>query len=269
MNNSMEPTTTKQTDRVQGTAGQLYVDDKGIGEMPVVFTHSFLGNTMHWQHQLNFLRKNRRAVAFDFRSHGKSDPALGNHYSAEDLAEDIDAVVNQHHLERFVLVGHSMGGTAAIAYAGLHPQRVAGLVLSGTPGKSDEQQANTIVASLKSDAYDQVMEQYMKQLLDHSTPGVEAMVRNEMPRLSKDSSIAIVSSLFQFDPLPVLKRYKGPVIIISTERENQQPTSLHNQLPDIPNKEFKNTSHWMQMDKPDEFNRIISEFLKERVDAGS
>ena len=69
-------------------------------------------------------------VALDLRGHGNSDPALQGDDSIESMAEDIDDVVNALGLQRFVLVGHSMGGSVSIAYAGIHPEKVAGLLLA-------------------------------------------------------------------------------------------------------------------------------------------
>ena len=65
-------------EQVKGTAGLLHVDDDGTGGVPVVFVHSFTGDTTHWSAQLEHLRKTRRAVAFDLRGHGQSESPSGN-----------------------------------------------------------------------------------------------------------------------------------------------------------------------------------------------
>jgi esterase len=262
---SIEVTT---RDSVQGPAGTLHVVDEGSGEIPIIFAHSFLGDSSHWRQQMAALRNTRRVVAFDFRSHGASETPSKSNYSAEDLANDIAAVADELHLSQFVIVGHSMGGAAAVAYAGKHPERVAGLVLAGTPGKSDPNQSGAIIASIESDAYQKVMDQYMNQLLDEATREVDLTIRKDLNKISRETSTSIIKALFEFDPLPILKDFKKPVLIISTARENQQPHSLHNQLPDLPNKEFKHTSHWPQLDKPEEFNATLNDFLK-RVDENS
>src|SRR3954467_3425751 len=97
---------------IQGPAGKRAVDDGGTGGLPVVFAHSLAGNAGQWKQQLEHVRRSRRAVAFDFRGHGSSEPAVDGGYSIADMAEDIAAVVEAAGLKRFVLVGHSMGGGA-------------------------------------------------------------------------------------------------------------------------------------------------------------
>ncbi len=76
-------------------------------------------------------------------------------------------------LDKFILAGHSMGGSAAIAYAGRHPGKIAGLLLTGTPGKTPPEQSAPVIASLESEKYETVMEQYMKKLLTHAAPATD------------------------------------------------------------------------------------------------
>ena len=122
---------------IPGPVGDLYVDDAGSGGIPVLFAHSYAGSCAHWRAQLAHLRLRRRAIAFDLRGHGHSDAPAAPDYSVGALGDDIAAVADALELRRFVLVGHSMGGSAACAYLERHPRRVAGIVLAGTPGKAD------------------------------------------------------------------------------------------------------------------------------------
>src|SRR5687767_11111332 len=131
-----DSTTASTISPAQPAVPYVFIDDGGKGGIPVLFVHSFGGSTRHWAPQLAHLRKTRRAIAMDLRGHGKTPAPLDSNYSVEALATDIEKVVDSLDLERVVLVGHSMGGSAAIAYAGKYPNRVAALVLEGTPGKS-------------------------------------------------------------------------------------------------------------------------------------
>lgn len=258
----MDSTTTLQPNRVQGAAGVLFVDDGGAGGIPVVFTHSFGGSTEHWKNQLAHLRQTRRVVAFDFRGHGQSDmPDNQQAYTADQLAEDISAVADSLNLGRFVLVGHSMGGSASIAYAGAHPEHVAGLVLVGTPGKTPPEQSKVVVQSLESDAYDKVMDDYMKRLLIQANPSSDSLVMGGIHKVEKEQSISIIKAMFEFDPLPDLKKFDGPKLIISTLAEEKQPNTLHKLVPEIPYKMVAGTSHWIMLDKPEEFNSMLDLFL--------
>ena len=244
-----------------GQAGNLFVDDGGQGGIPVLFVHSFGGSTLHWQKQLAHLRLKRRAVAFDLRGHGQSQSPAGDDYEVASLADDIATVADSLRLHDFILVGHSMGGSAAIAYAATNPEKVAGLLVTGTPGKTLAAQSAQIIASLESSQYDTVMANYMNQLLNGARPATDSLERNGISKISKDASIDIIKAIFNYDPLPDMMKYPGPKLIVSTPAENQ-PNSLHRALPAIPYKLVKGTSHWIQLDKPDEFNEILDDFLK-------
>src|SRR5215210_1595660 len=116
-------------DRVAGPAGTLAVNDGGNGGPGVVLVHSLAGTAQQWSEQLRHLRQRHRAVALDLRGHGRSDPPKNGDYTIAGMAADIAATVDSLGLNRFVLVGHSMGGGAAVVYAGTHPERVLGLML--------------------------------------------------------------------------------------------------------------------------------------------
>jgi pimeloyl-ACP methyl ester carboxylesterase len=252
----------RETAKVQGQAGALHVDDGGDGAgLPVVFIHSFGGNTTHWSEQLAHLRSERQAVAFDLRGHGRSEAPATDDYAVESLAADIEAVVDELELDRFVLVGHSMGGSAASAYVGAHPERVAGLLLVGASGKSDPAIAEQVLTSLDAD-YDDRMEQYTNSLLTDAKPAVAARTRTELARVPRDEALAIIGAVFAYDPLPALQAYSGPILIVDTSH-GDGPMALHNQLPDIPREVINGTSHWPQLDRPDAFDPLLDRLIAE------
>lgn len=253
------PAAATRTGLLDGSAGRLYVDDGGQGGLPVVFVHSFAGSSAHWVPQLAHLRETRRAVALDLRGHGRSDSPVSNSFAVDSLAADIAAVVDSLGLDRFVLVGHSLGGAAAAAYAGHHPERVAGLVLVGTPGKAPPEMATQVVTMMRAN-YDSVSAGYWQTLLAEAQPHVRSQVLEDMKAVPKEAGLAIIESIFAYDPLPALQGYPGPKLIVDTTH-GEGPGALHNQAPEIPRQVITGTSHWPHMDKPEEFTRILDEFL--------
>jgi pimeloyl-ACP methyl ester carboxylesterase len=244
---------------IPGPAGSIRVDDSGTGALPVVFVHSYAGSSAHWSAQLAHLRVTRRAVALELRGHGESTAPANNDYAIASLAADIAAVADGLGLKRFVLVGHSLGGAAAIAYAGAQPDRVAGLVVAGTPGKLPADQAKQIWSTLEAD-FDKVTQGYWDKLLAGARPEVRTQVLDDMRRVPKDASLAIIKATLNYDPLPALRRYPGPKLAVFTPHSDQ-PYDLHHAVPGIGHRRIDGTSHWMHMDKPDEFNRVLDAFL--------
>jgi pimeloyl-ACP methyl ester carboxylesterase len=244
---------------VEGPVAELHVDDGGAGGVPVVFVHSFAGSASHWKAQLAYLRKNRRAVAFDLRGHGKSASPKDGDYAIASLTSDIATVVDKLGLGRFVLVGHSVGGAAAIAYAGAHPRRVAGLVLAGAPGKVPRDQAQKVMSAIEAD-YDNAMRPYWEKLLTGAKPDVRAKIEREMNTISKEATLKIIRAAFEFDPVPPLEHYPGPKLVLYTA-SGDTPNDLRNLVPNVPHRRIESTSHWMQMDEPEEFNQMLDAFL--------
>lgn len=75
-------------------------------------------------------RRGFDVTAFDHRGHGRSDGRRGALRRANDLVDDLAAIVDAASNAPVLLVGHSMGGLVSLRYALAHPERVAALVLS-------------------------------------------------------------------------------------------------------------------------------------------
>lgn len=241
----------------------IYFDDGGTGSAPVIFIHSLAGNTQQWSAQLNHVRTTRRAIALDLRGHGQSlSPADGD-YGIDSMAQDVQIVVEQLGLERFILVGHSMGGSVAVAYAGAYPERVTGLLLVDPSGDSTQLPAEEMqqyLGALESDAYSTVIEGYWNQILTGSTEMTETKVMQDLRDTPKATVVGVFQELFSYNPVPALKGYNGPKLSVITAL-NETPVSLHNLVPNLPHKKITGTGHWLQMDKPEEFNRIMDDFI--------
>ena len=249
----------KRNTDIRGLAGRLHLDDGGRGGVPVVFVHGFGGNLSHWSGQLSHLRPDRRASAFDLRGHGGSQAPGDRDYAVDSLAEDIGAVADALALSRFVLVGHSLGAAAAIAFACNHPERVAGLVLVDAPGKVPKAEARQIMTAMRTD-YEKTSAGFMERLLDDAQPKVREQVSAEFRKIQKDAALKVMEEAFAYDPVADLDGYSGPTLLI-TAAQADSPNDLHRLRPDVPRKTIVGASHWVQMDKPEEFNRILDEFL--------
>ncbi len=112
---------------------ELHLVAKGDGR-PVLLLHGVLLQAASWGEQFA-LADRYRVIALDQRGHGRSIAGAAG-YGLDRLADDIDAVIQQLDLDGVVLVGHSMGGMAALRFARRHrvafERRVAGLVLVST-----------------------------------------------------------------------------------------------------------------------------------------
>jgi pimeloyl-ACP methyl ester carboxylesterase len=102
--------------------------------LPIVLLHGVGSGAASWVQQIEALGANRRVLAWDAPGYGMSTPVapespVAVHYASV-LTEWLDAL----HIERCVLVGHSLGAIIAGAFAAMHPQRVPGLLLLSPAG---------------------------------------------------------------------------------------------------------------------------------------
>jgi esterase len=106
-----------------------YLDWGTAGLPPVVFLHGGGLNAHTWDLVCAALRHERHCLALDQRGHGESEWSPEMDYSTERHVGDLQAFLDALGLRRFVLVGMSLGGANALAWAGKHSGRLAGLVL--------------------------------------------------------------------------------------------------------------------------------------------
>ena len=105
-----------------------YLDWGPAGAPPVVLLHGITGHARVWDRLAERLVPGRRVLALDQRGHGDSDAAPDGDYRVATMADDVAAFAGSLELDRFTLLGHSMGGRMAIQYAA-RPR--------GAPGAAD------------------------------------------------------------------------------------------------------------------------------------
>jgi pimeloyl-ACP methyl ester carboxylesterase len=247
---------------IPGPAGRLAVDDGGAGA-PVVFVHSLAGTSGHWSAQLEHLRRSRRAVAFDLRGHGRSEAPRNGDYAITAVAADIGAVAGALGLERFALVGHSMGGGVALAYAGAHPKRVARLLLldpigDGTQIPAAEMQP--LLDALDSPAYQETIEGYWDTIAGPNVAVRERLLA-DLRATPRKTVVEGFKAVPRFDPTPHLACFRGPVLAVVTP-SNDYPFSIHRLKGGPPHRVVEGTGHWIQLDRPAECSRILDQFLE-------
>ncbi len=247
---------------IDGTAGRIRVSDGGAGDPPVVFVHSLAGDHEQWDHQLEHLRRSQRAIAFDLRGHGESAKPSEADYSLSGVADDIHAVTTALGLDRFILVGHSFGGGAIATYAGGHPQRVAGLLFVDPIGdqRAARTQIDMLIQMLQTPSSRAAALTYYQAILANAAPGVRQQVLEALQETSQEALVQAFQSIAAFDPVTTLRPYSGPMLNVISDLNNF-PTSLHNIIPDLPTERIRGTSHWVHMDKPQEFNALLDRFI--------
>lgn len=133
--------------------GKIAYSDQGKGRA-VVLLHGFLGSKELLQHTRNALAKRFRVISIDLPGHGQSD-CFGYVHTMDLMAKAVKAVMDHLRLKRYVIVGHSMGGYAALAFAELFPEQVRGICLFHSTSYADnaqkKQDRDKAIKSVKRD----------------------------------------------------------------------------------------------------------------------
>lgn len=121
-------TTISYTDQGKGTA--------------IVLLHGFLENKKMWDAFIPEWSKKFRIITIDLLGHGETG-CMGYVHSMENNADVVHEVLAELRLRKAILVGHSMGGYVALAFAELYPDMMKGLVLLNSTSRADSDERKT------------------------------------------------------------------------------------------------------------------------------
>ena len=122
----MDPTSHRVTGSHENALHVLEWSAEGV-PMVLLLGH---GNEAHlWDDFVPAVAEHYRVLAVDQRGHGDSDWDPEARYHPEDMCDDLERILDHFGIDRFVLIGFSMGGRVSTVFAGRHPERLAGLVL--------------------------------------------------------------------------------------------------------------------------------------------
>ncbi|RAR71354.1 alpha/beta fold hydrolase [Flavobacterium aciduliphilum] len=117
---------------------QISYTDSGKGTA-VVLLHGFLENKKMWHPFVEAWQTKFRIITIDLLGHGLSD-CLGYIHTMEDQADVVHAILQELKIRKAILVGHSMGGYVALAFAELYPEYMKGLVLLNSTSRADSEE---------------------------------------------------------------------------------------------------------------------------------
>ncbi len=249
-------------------------------KIPVLFLHGFTGCAEDWFFIFDKLPSEFEPIAIDLTGHGKSSsPETLYYYSTDFIIKSIDFILNYFEIKNTVLVGYSMGGRAALAYAFNYPKKVDKLVLeSSTAGiinetekKQREQKDNDLANFIEQNSIDDFISYWLNQSLFESLKNLPSNTYNEIVERRKfNSRTGLANSLrgFGTGTMPnyweKLYNLKTNTLLISGNLDNKFTTinkKLSSELPNAKHVIIKNTGHNVHLEKPQEFIIFLNRFL--------
>jgi pimeloyl-ACP methyl ester carboxylesterase len=127
-----------ETARVRGLAFH-WLEWGADAAPPLVLLHGLTGHAHTWDHMAPDLAAQYHVIALDQRGHGDTEHA--ETYRTQDFVDDLEALAGAWGFERFALMGLSLGGHNAMAFAAAYPERVSNLIVIDIPAKMDRSKA--------------------------------------------------------------------------------------------------------------------------------
>lgn len=233
------------------------------------------------------LQPHRRVIAFDQRGRGRSDWDPQRRYVTDTYVADLKAVADELGLERFELLGHSMGGINAIVFASRHPQRVTRLVvedagpgafehspgasrirreLSETPaGFEDWEAASAYLRALRPSVTEAARQQRLREMLRprRAEEGAGYTWRYDLAgiaavRLNPDPAHRV-------DLEPHVRALACPTLVVRGGRSDYLQPAMAQAMaaanPRLRWIEIADAGHYVHDDQPEAFHRVVCDFL--------
>lgn len=246
------------------TNGQLHVVETGSGSPAVVFLPSLAGTYDQFAGAARAVSGKHRAVIVELRGHGQSTPPRDGNYSIDGYAADVAAVLAARQISDSILVGHSMGAGVALAYAAAHPKNVRAVLLVDPvddPSRRLEGDTTAFLQALEND-YRTNIRAYWTTILKGASREVSRDVLAALDQTPRATLIESMKAMHRFEGLKKIEQYGGPITSIISELNNF-PTSLHVLAPAIRVHRMDGVSHWLQLDRPDQFNSLLTDFVRQ------
>lgn len=258
----------------------------GEGEPTLVLIHGLGASLESWQWNIDALANHYRTVALDVVWFGKSDKPM-REVSANYFGDFIVGFLDAIGVRQAVLVGNSMGGMIAVKTALMYPARVAGLVLVGAAGFGPElawwlrlrslipmrkfvrPSMSTFRFALRQLVYDPAVvdDDYVRVFVEMANQPGAMEANRRVLRFGVDWRGIKPAALDQIRDSA--RAIRVPTLIVWGKQDRVVPVShAHIARKSIPNARvhiFDRCGHAPMLEKPEEFNRLVAEFVTSEV----
>lgn len=250
----------------------------GTAAPPLLVMHGLLGSSRNWQAHGKALARHRRVFLVDLRNHGASPWSDIMDYPA--MAADILALADRHGLKRVALLGHSMGGKAAILAALEAPERIERLIVADIApvayghnfdgyiaamraiDLASVDRRATAEAALAPAVPDLGVRQFLLQNLDFDGEG-RAFWKPNLEALA--AAMAAVTGWPE--EACAGRTYQGPALAIrggnSAYVDARGEAALRRFLPAVEIETLDGAGHWLHAEAPLPFLAVVQRFLNE------
>jgi pimeloyl-ACP methyl ester carboxylesterase len=262
---------------IAGSSSSLYYREEGSG-LAVVLLHGFAEDGAIWNNQVDYLRAYCRVVVPDLPGSGQS-PSLtaaegAGPTSIEALAGSIATLLDQLAVQQCIMIGHSMGGYIALAFAEKYPDRLTALGLFHSTAYADNEEKKTgrrkSIEFIRNNGSAAFIRQSIPNLFSGYAreyhPDLIDSIISRYSGFSPDSLIAYYEAMIaRPDRTAILRQFAGPVLFIIGQADGVIPMEQVLQQCHLPAVShihiIENAGHMGMLEAPDRSNTILHSFI--------
>lgn len=244
--------------------------------LPVIFLHGLMGFAANWGKTWPHFQKDRPALVYDQRGHGRSaKPQTG--YSPQDYAADCAALMDELGWQKAHIVGHSMGGRVALFFAKLYPQKTASLTMedSGAEARGDRIfWIKNLLGSIPTpfSSREDAKHFFSTHFANDPITGpflfsnLELKANGQLDwRFHAAGMVETIEKGRARDAMDILKSTSCPTLLIrgewSREFTADEAERMRALRHDIELVTIKGAGHYVHTECPQEFNSVLADFL--------
>ena len=254
--------------------GIVHYEAYGRGR-PIILLHGWINSWGVWQDVMIDLAENAhfKVYALDFRGFGDSGKQNTPPFKVESYVQMVNQFMEILGIECAPILGHSMGGTVALAFALEFPERVTKVGAVGSPIVGKSLNLFLRIAGLNwvqlAQRLPSVTHLIVTTLIRINTAQdsqrVRKMLLQDVDKTSMESFFRSIGDLRQADLSPRLSELKMPVLGIYGKHDNivdpRQAEVLQQCVPEAQTVTLSQSRHFPMLDEPAEFHTSVREFL--------
>ena len=246
----------------------LFANDEG-NKFPLVMVHGFLGSSIMWDPQIQDFKKNFRVIAPDLPGFGYSEKVKPCN-SINSMAKSILDLIEQKNINKFHLLGHSMGGMIVQEMTKLAGEKIEKLICYGTGPRGEmPERFETIDQSrerLKLDGLASTAHRIAKTWFVEEDRAKYFDLCSKAGKLTTiEAADAALVAMKNWSGLENLKNIKNKTLIIWGDKDRaynrNQVDTLNENIIDSNLIIFEGYSHNVHLENSEKFNKIVCDFL--------
>ena len=246
----------------------IYVDDQGNG-FPLVLVHGFLGSSEMWNPQKKFLSKHFRVISPALPGFGESHKVKSND-NINKMAQTILECLKETNIEKFNLLGHSMGGMIVQEMAKISGDKINKLICYATgsigdiPGRFESMDASR--EKLRKEGIKETVKRVpTKWFVDGDKAKYFYLCENATKQITEETADNALKAMKNWRGYENLKNINNKTLIIWGDKDIsynfEQVDTLNKNIPNSDLIIFKDCSHNVHLEAPEKFNNVIKDFL--------